>query len=421
MKVPAIRANIGNWVYYITSLTFSQVNEYVEKIDDQLHKSEGLKDLIQRSITKNHLKIKEYILNQPEMFFNSLVLGVYDGMPNWIEVELSLGDDDFYNLGFLEFPGNQKIFPIDGQHRVEGIKAALKDNDNLKDNKIGAIFIGHSKSDGGMEKSRRLFTTLNRYAKPVTMDDIIALDEDDSVAIATRSLLEDFKLFEGRRVTKSKNKAIQERDKDSITSIITLYQCNKELLKLFRQERKQTAPEPQRDKKSLTDYLKFRPNEIEIRLFNDFLVDFWTQFQTNIDVISTYISTPGDKEPASQFRNRIDGGNLLFRPVGILPFLQAVIEIKKRLGISFEIIITRFNRANFTIEHIPWKNVLWNPTERTMVMGNEVLVKLLLLYIYDRSILTEKELATLTQKYADRTGYEGDEISNVLNDIPQLN
>lgn len=421
MKVPAIRANIGNWVYYITSLTFSQVNEYVEKIDDQLHKSEGLKDLIQRSITKNHLKIKEYILNQPEMFFNSLVLGVYDGMPNWIEVELSLGDDDFYNLGFLEFPGNQKIFPIDGQHRVEGIKAALKDDDNLKDNKIGAIFIGHSKSDGGMEKSRRLFTTLNRYAKPVTMDDIIALDEDDSVAIATRSLLEDFKLFEGRRVTKSKNKAIQERDKDSITSIITLYQCNKELLKLFRQERKQIAPEPQRDKKSLTDYLKFRPNEIEIKLFNDYLVDFWTQFQTNFDAITTYISTPEDKEPASQFRNRIDGGNLLFRPVGILPFLQAVIEIKKRMGINFEIIITQFNRANFTIEQIPWKNVLWNPTEKTMVMGNEVLVKLLLLYIYDRSILTEKELAALTQKYADRIGYDGDVIINVLNDIPQLN
>ena len=88
MKIPAIRAKIGTWTYYITALTFEQVSNNVEQINDQLHKSEGLKDLIQRSITGNYLKIKDYIKNQPEMFFNSLVLGVYDGMPKWIEVEL---------------------------------------------------------------------------------------------------------------------------------------------------------------------------------------------------------------------------------------------------------------------------------------------------------------------------------------------
>ena len=65
MKIPAIRAKIGNWVYYISTITFEQVSNHVEEINDQLHKSEGLKDLIQRSITKNYLSIKEYILNQP--------------------------------------------------------------------------------------------------------------------------------------------------------------------------------------------------------------------------------------------------------------------------------------------------------------------------------------------------------------------
>ncbi|MCD4663838.1 MAG: hypothetical protein K8R68_01130, partial [Bacteroidales bacterium] len=88
MKIPAIRAKIGTWTYYISTLTFEQVNQYVERIDDQLHRAELLRDLIQRSITSNYLNIKEYIIHQPEMFFNSLVLGVYDGMPQWIEVEL---------------------------------------------------------------------------------------------------------------------------------------------------------------------------------------------------------------------------------------------------------------------------------------------------------------------------------------------
>jgi DNA sulfur modification protein DndB len=420
MKIPAIRAKIGTLTYYITVLTFKQVSEYVEKVDDQLHTSIGLRDMIQRSITDNYIKIKEYIQKQPEMFFNSLVLGVYDGMPKWIEVELSYGDEEYFNLGFLDFPGNEKIFPIDGQHRVEGIKAALLEDNNLKDNKIGAIFIGHSKSKEGMEKSRRLFTTLNRYAKPVTEDDIIALDEDDSVAIATRFLLENFKLFEGKRITKSKNKAISEKDKDSITSIITLYQCNKELLKLFRLHRKHTEPNSKRDNKSISDYLKFRPNEIEIKLFNDYLVDFWSLFQEKMDSITIFMQTPEAEEPANQFRNKSNGGNLLFRPVGLFPFLQAVIEIKKRFGISFEDIFSRFSKANFTLDVLPWKNVLWNPTEKTMLMGNNVLVKLLLLYIYDDSILTMRELEALAQKYADRIGYEGVDLNNALNDIPEL-
>src|ERR1700733_14563500 len=125
MKIPALKAKMGIWDYYITALTFKQVSEFVSKIDDQLHKSESLKDLIQRSITKNYLSIKDYILKQPELFFNSLVLAVYDDYPNWREIEFKFGDLETYQMGLLDFPGKHYIFPVDGQHRVEGIKAAL--------------------------------------------------------------------------------------------------------------------------------------------------------------------------------------------------------------------------------------------------------------------------------------------------------
>lgn len=420
MKIPAIRAKIGTWTYYITTLSFEQVSIYVERVDDQLHKSEGLRDLIQRSITDNYVKIKEYIQNQPEMFFNSLVLGVYDGTPKWIEVELNFGDEEFFNLGFLDFPGTEKIFPIDGQHRVEGIKAALKEDPSIGQNKIGAIFIGHSKDNDGMERSRRLFTTLNRYAKPVTMDDIIALDEDDCIAINTRSLLENFELFTGKRVTKSKNKAIPDRDKDSVTSIITLYQCNSELLRTFRQERKRNNPDTQRDKKSISDYLKFRPNEIEITLFEDYLKEFWTPFKNNISEISSFVLIPDGTEPAKNFRNKENGGCLLFRPVGLLPFVQAAIEIKKRDETNFEQIFEKLNNLNFELNEIPWRNILWNPEEKTMIMGTQSIVKLLLLYMYDSNFLSPKELNTLCRKYADRTGFIGDDLSQVLKHIPTL-
>lgn len=59
MKIPALRAHIGDWTFYVTTLTFEQVNQNVSRIDDELHKSETLKDAIQRSITNNFISIRD--------------------------------------------------------------------------------------------------------------------------------------------------------------------------------------------------------------------------------------------------------------------------------------------------------------------------------------------------------------------------
>jgi DNA sulfur modification protein DndB len=382
-----------------------------------LHKSEGLKDLIQRSLTKNYESIKEYILSQPQRFFNSLVLAVYDDSPKWIEVELQYEGEEYFNLGFLDFSGEEKIFPVDGQHRVEGIKSALQENPELGNEMIGVIFIGHSKDEAGMQKSRRLFTTLNRYAKPVTMDDIIALDEDDSVAIVTRTLLEEFSLFTNDRVTKSKNKAISDADKKSITSIITLYQCNLEILKLFRQRRKKQEPNRERDSKGLNEYLKFRPNQKEINLYQKLCFEIWSEFYNQFDEVKEYLENQNNIS-AQEFRNKDTGGNLLFRPVGLLPFIQATLEIHRRSQHDFNMIFRRYNQMDFQIDQAPWKNVLWNNNEKTMIMGASGLVKLLLIYMFDSELTRPSELKSLKYKYADKVNFEGENLDGVLDLIP---
>ena len=61
-----------------------------------------------------------------------------------------------------------------------------------------------------MQRVRRLFSTLNRYAKPVSMRDIIALDEDDIIAIASRELIDNHPLFSNERILDIRNKAIPE-------------------------------------------------------------------------------------------------------------------------------------------------------------------------------------------------------------------
>ncbi|MCF2221101.1 DGQHR domain-containing protein [Chryseobacterium sp. PS-8] len=410
MKIPALRAKIGDWDYYVTTLTFQQVSQFVSKIDEHLHKSESLQDLIQRSITKNFISIKDYIINQPSVFFNSLVLAVYDDYPNWQEIEFKYDDTETYQMGLLDFPGNHKIFPVDGQHRVEGIKAALKEKPELKDQKIAAIFIGHKNDDAGKQRTRRLFTTLNRYAKPVLLDDIIALDEDDTVAITTRYLLEEYDLFTGKRVIYAKQKAIPTTNKEAITSIITLYQANLELFKVFYEEKFNKKP----TQKVLGEYLKFRPANEDIEAFREFCISYWDAFKTKLSFISEYVNT--EENSADAYRNNETGGNLLFRPIGLLPFVKSSLLIYQREEKTFDQIFERFNEVNFNINSKPWLNVVWNQIEKKMIMSSDSVTQNLLIYLYADNILTEKELRKLKEGYASKISYEQD-IDNVLEEI----
>lgn len=411
MKIPSLRAKIGDWTYYVTVLTFEQVDKYVSRIDDQIHNSESLKNLIQRSITDNYLSIKDYILNQSELFFNSLVLAVYDEYPDWREIEFKYQGEESYQMGLLEFPGKHKIFPVDGQHRVEGIKAALKLKPELKEQSIAAIFIGHKNDTQGKQRTRRLFTTLNRYAKPVKDNDVIALDEDDTVAIVTRNLLEEYDLFTGSRVVCAKQKAIPQNDKKAITSIITLYQANRELLKVFYEKRFNKKL----TKKKLEEFLKFRPPNEILSSFQEFSVSYWDAFKSKLSFVNDFLTK--QENPASDYRNNETGGNLVFRPIGFLPFVKASLDIYKKNGTSFNDLFEQFNSINFNLDSKPWHYVLWNPIEKKMIMGSDSITQLLLIYLYDKKILDVNELEKLKKGYAAKIFYEGNNLDMVLEGI----
>ncbi|MDT0642173.1 DNA sulfur modification protein DndB [Zunongwangia sp. F363] len=411
MKIPAIRSKIGEWTYYVTSLTFQQVSDHVSKVDEELHESEVLQDLIQRSITDNYLSIKEYILNQPEMFFNSLVLAVYNDYPKWQEIEVKYDNKETFKIGLLDFPGKHKIFPVDGQHRVEGIKEAIKAKPKMANNEIGVIFIGHSEEPQLKKRTRRLFTTLNRYAKPVSLRDIIALDEDDIVAILTRRLIEKFKLFNEEKIVDIKSKSIPSSNKKAFTSIITLYQVNLEICKFHYFQKTGLKP----SKNRIEEFLKFRPDQDTIKDYYTFYLHFWTNFSAHLSAVKEFLNN--ERIP----RDSQTGGNLLFRPIGILPFCKAVLRIKEAGEETFDEIFTNFNKANLDIAEEPWTRVLWDDVRKKMLMNAGTVTYLLLLYIYDSTILTQKEIEKLKDNYASKLGIEDPkEIKLILDSIPTL-
>jgi DNA sulfur modification protein DndB len=413
LNIPAIRGILGDIVYYTSSFTFKQIAERVKKIDQELHTSTSLKDQLQRSLTKNYESITDYILSQKEHFFNALVLAVYDGDPVWNEIEVGFKGEDYYNMGFLRLNGEEKIFPVDGQHRVEGIKDAIKKSPELEDETIAVILIGHHKDKEGMEKTRRIFSTLNRYAKPVSTGDIIALDEDDTVAIVTRNMLESFPLFMNENISdEKKTKAIVEKDTKSFTSLIKLYETNKIVYKYytsFRDNTKRIQSSTEIDK-----FLKFRPKQEDIDDFEKYLTEFWELFINSFEGMKEYVAST-EKDAAAKYRNRENGGLLYFRPVALPQLVTAILETCFRSKVTLSDSMSAYSQLEMCISKAPWVKVLWDAESRTMIMKNKTLVRPLLMFMYDRSVLNAKELENLRIRYAKVLEVEPTEIDDKLN------
>ena len=393
MKIPAIRSRMGIWMYYVTSLSFEEVNEYVKPIDKELHNSELLSKMIQKSIADNYKSIANYLETQEERFFNALILAVYDGQPMWNEIQLDdYIEENSYNLGILTLNGEEKIFPVDGQHRVAGIKKALENNPLLANERVPVIFIGHSKDALGMQRTRRMFSTLNRYAKPVSLRDIIALDEDDIVAIASRALIDETDLFSKDRILDSKNKSIPDSNNTALTTIITYYECNKELLWLHIKDIEVRGLDDKvitgRTRK-INEFIRHRPSDEMIKAFTTECRLFWEAIMDSCDEINTY-----PDNSIGRFRNK-DGGHIFFRPVALIPFTKAIIRIKENNQKSYKSIFAEFNHNLFWIQNKLWRKIIWDNIRGKMVMGNGKLIEYIFLYMYDKSLLTKKELETM--------------------------
>ena len=237
--LPALRGVMGDWVYYSCLMDLKELSSRVD-YTEEVHKNEALSDMIQRQLKGDRsTQIADYLKMQPERLFNSLVVATYGGQPNWYALsnvrikhtgdELqNLAKDTMASVGFLTLRGDEELFALDGQHRLAGIKEAVEDGlEHASSDVVSVIFVGHEKKS--LEQTRRLFTTLNKTAKPVSKDDIIALDEDDVMAICVRRLVEETNLFAGDRLAFVASNNMPVTNKTSLTTIGNLY----DLLTIF--------------------------------------------------------------------------------------------------------------------------------------------------------------------------------------------
>lgn len=368
LTVPAIRATMGTWVYYSASLRLRDVADRIGFASELHGIDRALDELIQRTLEKRSVDIATYLVRQKEeRFFNSLVVGVYQGEPSWYYASLNargrrdIADLPEYGrnaLGVLAFDGSERLYALDGQHRVSGIRQALVQDESMGDEQIGVLFVGHRNTPAGLRRTRRLFTTLNRYAKPVAKSDLIALDEDDAVAIVTRQLVNTHKLFRGKTSTK-KPKSILPADKDSVTTIGALYDATDGYLRLDREKRRGA------DWKL---FKRFRPDDPTLEEMGEHAATFWTRVSSAIPTLQEV--REGLPGVAGKYRRRQDGGEIWVRPIGIM-ILSDVFVMLREAGLSEQAAVDRIAGSPAHLNEPPWVGLLWDPVNHNMITRAE--------------------------------------------------
>lgn len=360
--LPALRAKMGDWTYYITTMTLAELVARVTTAS-AFHKTERLDELIQRSLSPRAGDIADYLLSQPQRLFGTLVVGVYGGKPEWLEVEIREGAHPWDErdqrldgtIGLLRLSGSEQLFALDGQHRVVGTARALEDDPSLGSEEVAVLFVEHSKDKAGLERTRRLFSTLNRYAKPVSKRDIIALDEDDAAAIVTRRLVDSHPLFSDR-VALGKTKAVPVADRISFTSIVALYDCVEMVLRVH------PAWE--------VGHKRIRPDEATLDDFTQHCMDYWSVLLVESEVLRAYIAAPKDANPAESARGQ-HGGHLLFRPVGILAHTWVATSLCIKENADTRAAIQRLAVVPMALAEPPWPGLLWDGENQRMITSKE--------------------------------------------------
>ena len=368
--LPALRAQMGQWSYYISVMKMSDIVERI-RIVGEIHSGESLQDLLQRQLTDRATGIADYLITQNQRFFNSLVIGTYGGDPKWYEVSIKETPFSLQQefpiqyegiLGFLILEGTERLFAIDGQHRVAGIREALDRNQGLRNEEVSVILVAgvtqdHRQDDPkGFERTRRLFTTLNRYAKPVGKRDIIALDEDDSVAIVTRLLVEGHQLFSGK-ISLGQGRSIHPSDQENLTSIVTLYDC----LNVFLQEG--SLP-------SWNRFKKYRPSDEKLKSLQEKAIQLWDTYCEFFPEISDFRESSPSEMAAAKYRHP-EGGHLLFRPIGLIASVRVVRDLMDSRNLSVEDAVSQVAQVPMQLEHELWSGLLWNSSGKRMIPASD--------------------------------------------------
>ena len=339
---PALKASMGDWTYYIAKMRMREVAAEV-KFGSQVHNDFTLDEAIQRTIKESRVKkeIVTYLIGRSDRFFASLVVAAVGGSPKFYPVSVAddpqfaiFADEDSIeqSFGVLRFSGDQDYYALDGQHRLKAIKTLLQPEDeserveppiDFANEEISVLMVirpPESADDDWLTSYRRLFSSLNRYAKPTDRDTNIIMDEDDIFAILTRRLIASHDFFKapGRHIeslkVQTKGRPLKEGT-SHFTSLQQLYDLNETLLTTHLRANVGWGPAPEAERNGdIRQFVRFRPPEDYVEELFEEIVLYWDALIEAVPDLSLNPSEARNHQADGSDGNV--GDNVLFWPIG---------------------------------------------------------------------------------------------------------
>ncbi|MEH6625621.1 MAG: DNA sulfur modification protein DndB [Motiliproteus sp.] len=337
---PSLRGVFGSWVYYPALMSFEQVNELVTT-SQEIRESPNLDDYLQRGLTNNVSSIVKYIKDSDDRFFNSIILGVFESVPEWNTLDFSSVDilDNKQkeiiekSMGLLVFDGREEIFAIDGQHRVEAIKRIFRDG-NESNEQVSVIFVSHKDDELGKPRTRRLFSDLNKKSQRVSSGELAIIDEEDIENIVARRIYSKYKRIPSGLISLSKTAPVSAKESKSFTNLLSIVKVCRTISK-FRIKKKS---------------LKYTKSEIDL-VYKDVCCFFDVLFDTFPEIENSF----NDQDLTTKLR--LADKNCLMRPIG-LDILSTVYLscLKENKLNTFK---DKISNVNFSMESEYFKDIIF--------------------------------------------------------------
>jgi DNA sulfur modification protein DndB len=346
-QIPCLRGVVGDWVFYSALMSAEQISKRIET-SKNIREAKSLEDFLQRQLKDRVKGIANYLVQRPNRFFNAIIVGVFDALPKWVQFDLSKAADELDmpdveniqdSLGVLIFDGKEKMFAIDGQHRVEGIKIArAKDAETIIKDQFAVILVAHVDDKLGKVRTRRLFSDINKRAVPVSNGDKVVIDEDELNALVARKTYAEYPRFKnGKLIAVTETEKLAEGDTEHFANLLTLYTVNKKLRRLFK--RKRGTPE-------------YASENVEAfyQVVTEFL-EFVVKHEPSYHKFFVNRKTSLAKE-------RRRNANILFRPIGVVLLANLYSHFVRQKNV--ERLAKHLKKIKFKSPGGAFDRILWN-------------------------------------------------------------
>ena len=395
------RAKLGSTVYYIGKMKAGELIDNVGFAAELPEWDEMTPDeKMQRQPDLNRIinEIVPYVVEDPDRFFNSLILDVYSGYEDLVFEPLSQVTRDLpqtyklatEDMGFLVLPGRERLIALDGQHRLLSLKIAIKGiyglpagakvpantkpldpHPELADEEIGIILVEHKDN----QKIRKIFNKVNKYARQTSRGDNIITSDDDIHAVISRRLFREGEVLapiDKIELVNWRSNTLSQRSKQ-LTTISALYTISETILKA---------------KGFSTKVLPSETDQEEAYNANE---EFWAELLEGLDVYREYLNLTRANKPVSQLREK----SLLMKPVTQMAIAH-VAALAREKEVSWNEAVKKLNKIDWSFDNKLWFNVLvMGSTQRKMITGKDSIrsAGMIISYLIMGDRMTKNEIA----------------------------